>query len=72
MAPLTSILKTTRLSDPAQKDNDDEVVGGGGDKNLSKCKMSENDKSEIQTRIGATGEPTFLIPGAREAFNQLR
>ena len=23
-------------------------------------------------RIGATGEPTFLTPGAREAFNQLR
>ena len=71
VAPLTSMLKTTGSSDLAQRDNDDEVVGGG-DRNLSKSKKSKNTKSGIQTRIGATGEPTFLTPGAREAFNQLR
>ena len=73
-ALLTSILKTTRSSDLPQRDDDDEVVGGGGDKNLSKSKKSKSKKSKsgIQTRIGATGEPTFLTPGAREAFNQLR
>ena len=63
------MLKTNRSSDLAQEDDDDEVVGGDGDRNLSKSKKS---KSRIQTRIGATGEPTFLTPGAREAFNQLR
>ena len=70
--PLISMLKTTGSSDSAQKDDDDEVVGGGGDRNLSKSKKSKNTKSGIQTRIGATGEPTFLTPDAREAFNQLR
>ena len=71
-APLTSMLKTTRSSDSTQGDDDNEVVGGGGDRNLSKSKKSKNTKSGSQTRIGATGEPTFLTPGAREAFNQLR
>ena len=76
-APLTSMLKTTGSSDSAPRlgADDDEVVGGGGkadDKRLSKSKKSKNTKSGIQTRIGATGEPTFLTPGAREAFNQLR
>ena len=66
------MLKTTGSSDSAQRDDDDEVVGGGGDRNLSKSKKSKNTKSGSQTRIGATGEPTFLTPGAREAFNQLR
>ena len=49
--------------------NDDEVVGGGGktdDKNLSKSKKT---KSEIQMRLVATREPTFLTPDARKAFN---
>ena len=63
------MLKTTGSSDSAQRNDDNEVVGGGGDRNLSKSKKS---KSGIQTLIGATGEPTFLTPGAREAFNQLR
>ena len=73
-APLTSMLKTTGSSDSAPRlgADDDEVVGGGGDRNLSKSKKSKNTKSGSQTRIGATGEPTFLTPGAREAFNQLR
>ena len=63
------MLKTTRSSDSSQSDDDDEVVRGDGDRNLSKSKKS---KSEIQTHIRATGEPTFLTPGVREAFNQLR
>ena len=62
------MLKTTGSSDSAQKDDDDKVVGDGGERNLSKSKKSKNTKSRIQTRIGATGEPTFLASGAREAF----
>ena len=72
MALLILMLKTTGLSDLAQRDDDNEVLGGGGDRNLSKFKKSKHTKSGIQTRIGGMGEPTFLIPGAREAFNQLR
>ena len=68
-APLTSMLKTIGSWDSAQRDNDDEVVGGGGDKNLSKSKKS---KSGIQTHIGATGELTFLTPSTKEIFNQLK
>ena len=68
-APLTSMLKTTGSSDRAQRDDDDEVVGDGGDRNLSKSKKS---KSGIPKHIRATGKPTFPTPGAREAFNQLR
>ena len=44
-------------------------------KNLSKFKKLKNDKSEKLTRssdIGATGEPTFLTPSAKHAFNRLR
>ena len=65
------MLKTTGSSDLAQRDDDNEVVEGG-DRNLSKSKKSKNAKSGVQTRLGATKEPTFLTPGAKEAFNQLR
>ena len=66
------MLKTIGSSDSAQRDDDDEVVGSGGNRNLSKSKKSKNTKSAIQTRIRATGEPTYLTPGAKKAFNQLR
>ena len=66
------MLKTTGSLDSAQRNNDNEVVGGGGDRNLSKFKKSKNTKPKIQTRIGAMGELIFLTPGGREAFNQLR
>ena len=69
-APLSSMLKTTRSSNLAPKKlGADEVVGNGeaDDKNLSK--KSKNIKSGIQTGIRATGEPTFLTPGIKEAFN---
>ena len=72
-ALLTSILKMTRSSDSAQRDNNNEVVGGvGNDRNLSKSKKSKNAKSGIQIRIRATRKPIFLILDIREAFNQLR
>ena len=70
-ALLTSMLKMTRSSDLAQKDDDDEFVEGDG-RNLSKSKKSKNAKSGIQMRLGATGEPTFLTHDARKAFNQLK
>ena len=82
-APLTSMLKTTGSSEVLApkvfRADDDEVVGGVGGrrvdetvKNLSKSKKSKNEKSENSTYIGATGEPMFLTPSTREAFNHLR
>ena len=76
-APLTSMLKTTGSSDSALslRADDNEIVGGGGkaeDQNLSKSKKSKNVKSGVQTHLGTAGEPIFLTPNAREAFNQLR
>ena len=68
------MLKTTGSSDLAPGGlRTNEVVEGGGkadDRNL--IKKSKNAKSGIQTYIGVTGEPTFLIPSAKEAINQLR
>ena len=70
------MLKTTGVSNLAQRELEaNEVVRGGGkanNKNLSKSKKSKNANSGIQTRIRATGEPTFLTSGAREAFNHLK
>ena len=78
-ALLTSMLKTTRSSGsaPSVHETKDEVVGGGisrVDETAKILSKSKNNKSEIPTRtnIGITGEPTFLNPGAKEAFNQLR
>ena len=71
-APVTSMLKTTGLLDSSQRDNDDEIVRDGGNRNLSKSKKIKNAKSGIQIRIRAMGEPTFLTPSAKEAFNYLR
>ena len=71
-APLILMLKKIELSDLALGDDNNEVVRGSGDRNLSKSKKSKNAKFGIQTCIGATGEPTFLITSAREVFNQLR
>ena len=71
------MLKTTESLDSALRlgADDDEVVGGGSkadDKNLSKSKKSKNVMSGVQTRLGATGEPTFLTFNAKEAFKQLK
>ena len=47
-ALLTSILKTTRSSDLAKRDNDNEIVADGdNDRNLSKSKKSKNVKFGI-------------------------
>ena len=66
------MLKTTESSDLPQRDDNNEVVRGGVNRNLSKFKKLKNIKSGIQTCIRAMGEPTFLTPGARKALNQLR
>ena len=71
--PLTSMLKTTgsseKLAPKTFRTDDDEVVGGGGGsetiRNLSR-------KSTRMPNIGATGEPNFLTPDAKKAFNHLR
>ena len=44
-APLTLMLKMTRSSDSLPRINDNEVVGDGEDRNLSKSKKSKNAKS---------------------------
>ena len=66
------MLKTTRSLNLAQRDHDNKVIGGDGNKNLSKSKKLKNAKSGIQTHIGATRKPIFLTSGARGVFNQLR
>ena len=66
------MLKIAGSSDLSQRDDNDEVVGRSGDKNLSKSKKSKLAKSGVQTHFGATGEPTFLTLNAKKAFNQLR
>ena len=72
------MLKTTRSSEilapKSFRAGDNKVVKVDGKadetfKNLSKSKKSKNEKSEVQTYIGATKEPIFLIPGAKKAFN---
>ena len=50
-APLTSMLKMTRSSDSPPGENDDEVVGGGGDRNLSKSKKSRKMQSPEIKRV---------------------
>ena len=73
-ALLTSIFKTIGSSDLALRElGTDEIVRSGGkanDRNLSK--KFKNAKSEIQMRVRTTEEPTFLTPGTKEVFNQLR
>ena len=81
-ASLTSMLKTTGSSEEsaprAFKAGNDEVVGGGSgraDETVVNSSTSKNEKSRKSTRmpnIGATGEPNFLTPDAKEAFNHLR
>ena len=69
MALLTLMLKTIRSLDSTPEDNENEVAGAGGDRNLFKSKKSKNAKSGIQTCIRAIGELMFLTSSAREAFN---
>ena len=78
-APLTSLLKTTGSSEEsapkAFRADDDEVVGVGGRANGTVVNSSKNEISRNSTRvpnIGATGEPNFLTPDAKKAFNHLR
>ena len=65
------MLKITRSSNLALRNDNDEVIEGGG-RNLSKSKKSKNAKSEIQTHFEAMEEPIFLTSDARKAFNQLK
>ena len=62
------MLKTTRSLDLPQKDDNDEVVGGGDNRNLSKSKSkkSKNVMSGVQTHLDATSKPIFLTLDAKE------
>ena len=78
--PLTSMLKTTGSSEKlalrAFGAGNDEVVGGdGGKADKTVVNLSKNEKSRKSTcvlNVGATGEPNFLTPDAKKAFNQLQ
>ena len=58
------------------KVNNNKIVGGSSSRtnetvgNLFKNNKSK--KSMYMQNIGATREPTFLIPNAKKAFNQLQ
>ena len=41
-------------------------------RNLFKSNKSKNKMSKVHTYIGALRKPTFLTPGAKEAFNRLK
>ena len=80
VAALTSMLKTTgsseELAPKAFRAGNDEVVGGGSSRaDETVVNLSKNEKSKKSTRVsnvGATGEPNFLNPDAKKAFNHLR
>ena len=80
-ALLTFLLKTIKSSDEsaskAFRADGNKVVSGGGSgrANGTVVNSSKNEKSRNSTRvpnIGATGEPNFLTPDAKKAFNHLR
>ena len=74
------IIGSLDFASKAFRTDDNEVIGVGSRadetfKNLSKSKKAKNDKSESSTRssnIGAIGEPIFLTPGVKNAFNYLK
>ena len=74
-APLTSMLKTTGSSEESApktfRADDDKVVDGGGGR-ANKTVRNSSRKSTRVSNIGATGEPNFLTPDAKKAFNHLR
>ena len=79
VALLTSLLKTTELSESAPKafkaDDNEVVSGGSGRANGTVVNLSKNEKSRKSIcvpNIGATREPNFLTPNAKKAFNHLR
>ena len=58
---------------PKLGDDDNEIVKDGNKAdNKNSSKKTKNTNFEIQTHIGAKREPTFLTPGIKEIFNQLR
>ena len=67
------MLKLSRSSDLALRDDNNEFVRGGGDiRNLSKFKKSKNAKSRIQMCIKTMRKLKFLTPSIKKAFNQLK
>ena len=80
-ALLISILKTTGLSKQSDlrvfKAGNNEVVGNGDRANktvvdLSKSKNKKSRKLMRMPNIKVTGEPNFLTPNTKKAFNHLR
>ena len=76
------MIKTTEsskeLAPKAFRAGNNKVVGGGDDRadetvvDLSKSKNEKSRKLTRMPNIGATGEPNFLTPDAKKAFNHLR
>ena len=72
-APLIFMLKTTRSSEELAlktfRVDDNEVVGSGGD---SETVRNSSRKLTCVPNIRATGEPNFLTPNTKKAFNHLK
>ena len=76
------MLKTTGLFEEsalrAFRAGNDAVVGGGSDRadetvvDLSKSKNEKSRKLMHVSNVGAIGEPNFLTPDAKKAFNHLQ
>ena len=67
---LKTIGSSEELAPKTFRANDDEVVGSSGRAN-KKVRNSFR-KLTHMSNIGATGEPIFLTPDAKKAFNHLR
>ena len=69
------MLKTTRsfeeLAPKTFRADDDEIVGSGGGRTNETVRNLFR-KSMCMPNIGATGEPNFLTPDAKKAFNYLQ
>ena len=75
---LPLLLKTTGLLDLASKTfkvNDDKIAGVDNKANKTAVNLSKNEKSRKLTcvpNIEAIGEPNFLNPNIKKAFNHLQ
>ena len=79
-APLTFLLKTIKSSNELapkvfKADGNEVVCDSSGRVNETVMNLPKNNKSRNSTcmpNIRATGEPNFLTPNAKKAFNHLQ
>ena len=70
------MLKTTgsseELAPKTFRADDNEVINSGSSGKANETVRNSSRKSTHMPNIGATGEPNFLTPNAKKAFNHLR